>query len=90
MGDMADEALDRIMDWDEEVINGYYDERRHPDNFEDSMVYMFPFSGAFRQRKSRGPGPCPICGAKTELKTGRFGDFYGCTKFPECKGNRNP
>ena len=32
---------------------------------------------------------CPKCGAKMYLKTGRFGKFYGCSRFPECKGSRN-
>jgi ssDNA-binding Zn-finger/Zn-ribbon topoisomerase 1 len=35
--------------------------------------------------ESEGP-PCPQCGRDTRLRTGRFGPFYGCTKYPECKG----
>ena len=32
-------------------------------------------------------GPqCPICRAKTILRHGPHGDFYGCSKYPECKG----
>ena len=32
--------------------------------------------------------PCPKCGAPMEVRQGRFGPFYGCTKFREtgCKG----
>ena len=40
---------------------------------------------------SRGPhgyGDCPDCGSKTELNNGIYGKFYGCTKFPSCKGSR--
>ncbi|MFQ6090886.1 MAG: DNA topoisomerase, partial [Candidatus Bipolaricaulia bacterium] len=29
---------------------------------------------------------CPLCGAPLELREGRFGRFYGCTRYPECKG----
>lgn len=29
---------------------------------------------------------CPVCGAKMLLKLGRFGRFYSCSRFPECKG----
>jgi len=36
-----------------------------------------------------GPGPCPKCGADTELLDGRYGKFYGCVTFPECKGARD-
>lgn len=32
---------------------------------------------------------CPKCGAAMILRTGRYGKFYGCTKFPYCKGTRN-
>lgn len=29
---------------------------------------------------------CGECGAHMTLKTGQFGLFYGCTRYPECKG----
>jgi four helix bundle suffix protein len=37
--------------------------------------------------------PCPICTAKMKIRTARNGtnagrDFWGCSKFPECKGTR--
>ncbi len=28
---------------------------------------------------------CPTCGEKLVIKTGRFGKFYACSKYPECK-----
>jgi len=28
---------------------------------------------------------CPKCGAKLVIRLGRFGKFYACPKFPECK-----
>ncbi len=28
---------------------------------------------------------CPICGGKVLLKKGRYGEFYACEKYPECK-----
>jgi DNA topoisomerase-1 len=30
--------------------------------------------------------PCPICASEMIERWSRFGKFYGCTKFPECKG----
>lgn len=41
------------------------------------------------RRKVCGKGPCPICGSVTTLRAGKFGKFYGCSKFPKCKGSRN-
>lgn len=32
--------------------------------------------------------PCELCGREMALKRGRFGAFYGCTGYPECKNIR--
>lgn len=32
--------------------------------------------------------PCENCGKAMALKKGRFGSFYGCTGYPECKNIR--
>ncbi len=32
---------------------------------------------------------CPKCGAPMVLRTGKNGKFYGCSKFPSCKGTRD-
>jgi ssDNA-binding Zn-finger/Zn-ribbon topoisomerase 1 len=29
---------------------------------------------------------CPECGGPTKLRAGRYGSFYGCADYPECKG----
>lgn len=28
---------------------------------------------------------CPTCGAPMQIKQGRYGRFYGCSRYPECK-----
>jgi DNA topoisomerase-1 len=37
--------------------------------------------------------PCPLCGDKEKgeiiIRTGRFGKFYSCSRFPECKYTAN-
>jgi ssDNA-binding Zn-finger/Zn-ribbon topoisomerase 1 len=43
-------------------------------------------NGDINDRLKSGGPPCPQCGRDTQLRTGRFGSFYGCTKYPECKG----
>lgn len=35
-----------------------------------------------------GPNPCPKCYSKMLLRKGRYGQFYGCSKYPYCKGTR--
>jgi hypothetical protein len=31
---------------------------------------------------------CPRCGGPMRLRTGRYGQFWGCTKYPDCRGTR--
>lgn len=31
---------------------------------------------------------CPLCNSKMILRNGKFGKFYGCSKFPYCRGTR--
>jgi DNA topoisomerase-1 len=45
--------------------------------------------GKFRLKGYNGPViTCDKCGADMELRTGRFGKFFGCTNYPECKNTR--
>ncbi len=30
------------------------------------------------------PKKCPKCGSELKERTGKYGKFIGCTKFPEC------
>lgn len=32
---------------------------------------------------------CPKCDSDMVLKSGKFGDFWSCKNFPDCKGTRN-
>lgn len=38
--------------------------------------------------KTEEVAPCDLCGKDMALKRGRFGAFYGCTGYPECKNIR--
>lgn len=31
---------------------------------------------------------CPVCGEASALQRSRFGEFYSCVRFPECRGRR--
>ena len=31
---------------------------------------------------------CPKCSALMNLRSGKFGDFFGCSKYPKCRGTR--
>ena len=43
-----------------------------------------------RQPKSNNKAPkCPKCGAPMVLRNSKRGKFYGCSKYPKCKGTRD-
>lgn len=48
-------------------------------------------SGYERQssKPSPGYGLCPVCGGKLVMKDSVNGPFWGCPKYPNCKGNRD-
>ena len=32
---------------------------------------------------------CPLCGNKLVERSGKFGNFYGCSAYPKCKYTKN-
>lgn len=86
MGDMADFALDCMMDEDEEWCKNQARMRRRI-NEETGQEDSSPFQYEY---KSSGPGNCPVCNGGTHpVNTGPYGLFYGCNKYPKCKGRRS-
>ena len=35
-------------------------------------------------------GRCPLCGGSLVLRDGKYGQFYGCSNYPQCKYKLNP
>ncbi|MFS0576243.1 NERD domain-containing protein [Sporosarcina sp. 179-K 3D1 HS] len=46
---------------------------------------------AKNEARQVAPSSCPKCDGQLTLKTGRYGNFYGCSNYPECRytGNVN-
>lgn len=40
------------------------------------------------RRKTNPEIKCPKCGAEMVKRSGKFGEFYGCSDFPRCRGTR--
>jgi DNA topoisomerase-1 len=62
----------------------------HLDQIEEGKVpwpkVVREFYEPFMEEVSRLPRKmCPICGRPMEVKVSRFGQFLGCTGYPECK-----
>lgn len=47
-----------------------------------------PSSENSNSEQTEEVAPCELCGKEMALKRGRFGAFYGCTGYPECKNIR--
>jgi DNA topoisomerase-1 len=46
-------------------------------------------TGSFKVKGYEGPViDCDKCGAEMQLKQGRFGKYFGCTRYPECRNTR--
>jgi len=41
-----------------------------------------------RQAEEGSHGTCPTCGSPMLLKRGPFGEFYACSRYPQCKTTR--
>jgi len=39
----------------------------------------------FRQEQKLYDGICPRCGGKLVLRSGKYGDFLGCSNYPNCR-----
>lgn len=42
-----------------------------------------------RQTVTSGTPTCPRCGSSMRRRSGRYGQFWGCSRYPRCKGTRN-
>ena len=38
---------------------------------------------------ARNVRKCPLCGCVLRLRSGRYGDFWGCTGYPDCRYTEN-
>lgn len=42
-----------------------------------------------RRTGAAGTPSCPRCGSTMRRRSGRYGQFWGCSRYPRCKGTRN-
>jgi very-short-patch-repair endonuclease len=48
----------------------------------------FKRTKTYPETKTIGDEMCPKCGFRMVLRTGRYGQFYGCSRYPYCRGTR--
>ena len=77
MEDQLDDVAEGHQDW-VELIRLFYIP------FEETLKSKYL---EIKKEKIEEPTDkiCPDCGGQIFIKSGRFGKFYACSKFPECK-----
>lgn len=63
------------------VIAGREELERHKNNVRSQQ---------YRSQAKIAQGICPKCGGRLLLRQGRYGVFYGCSNYPDCKFTSNP
>ncbi len=76
--------LDKVEEGDlgwKQVLRNFYQP------FEKALSGIDPAELAKKVHKieSKDLGPCPECGEELHVRSGRFGPFIACTKYPECR-----
>jgi len=44
--------------------------------------------GGTDEQGTPAPPTCPQCGGPMQLRSGKFGEFWGCLRYPDCRGTR--
>lgn len=48
-----------------------------------------PISTPAKTVSTSGAPSCPSCGSPMRRRSGRYGRFWGCSRYPRCRGTRN-
>lgn len=46
-------------------------------------------NGIYEMRRNVASNICPRCGGNLIVKSGRYGDFFGCVNYPDCTFTKN-
>lgn len=80
-----EELLDQIESGQKsaiEVLKEFYEEfQKELQNFKENIK-------GIRQDLQKTTETCPLCGAPLLLKWSRYGKFYACSQYPDCKYTR--
>ena len=82
MEEEFDEIAEGKMDW-VKVLREFYDP------FKENLDAKYKAVESKKTEVITTDKLCPKCGANLVIKMGRFGKFYACPKFPECKHTEN-
>ena len=55
----------------------------------DCIMNQKCFEELAKEQRKNPPKICPACGKEMKKRNGRYGAFWGCTGFPECRHTEN-
>lgn len=55
----------------------------------DCIMNQQCFERLEQERINNPPKLCPKCGSGMKLRNGRYGEFWGCTEYPNCRYTEN-
>jgi len=79
-------SLDRIEEGDASWVQTL---QRFYEPFKSSLSDAKQHMRSIKREGIPTDEPCPECGKKLSLRSGRFGLFLGCSDYPECGYTRN-
>ena len=80
----------KITSYKEEIINNI-DELKDKiviNNIVDKDIRKGHVKKIKEVKKEYDDETCPVCGSKLKLRTGKYGNFLGCSNYPKCKYTR--
>lgn len=74
---LADNDVQRVVDiLLQNNVREFVDNRSHVNNI---------YASKAEENNKVALGICPKCGGNLVLRTGKYGNFYGCSNYPKCK-----
>ncbi|MCA9379467.1 topoisomerase DNA-binding C4 zinc finger domain-containing protein, partial [Candidatus Dojkabacteria bacterium] len=85
MEDHLDEIANGELDW-QQMLRKFYDPFAKNLDQQEEKIKRADYTVL---ADAPADIKCPDCGGKMQVKLGRYGRFYSCAKFPDCKGMRS-
>lgn len=70
----------------DDIENGKVDKLTVLNDFYNEVESEIKKVNASSKEKEISDEVCPLCGAQMIVRTGQYGKFLGCSKYPKCKG----
>jgi len=63
--------------------------KTYSDFIREDIKNMFVEDSLLKRTKKASQNICETCGAKMKIRHGKFGKFWGCSRYPQCRFTKN-